>query len=617
MADKFLNTGKGEVNLTDGSVQIIAASLGAVDLQASKPVKTNATKQLVSGDLDITDITNLQSELIEKKELSFYEDDSARVNPPAGELKLYAKTDKRLYKLNDLGDEKQVGNVYSTGTSTNNHLVVWQGGSGDHIQDSGIHYNSVTNALENVEVLQNGLDEIILDGGNIQLITSNIAMKGTTDFYSNNITNVNTLNGITPSSIILDDGTTPMAATYIPSVAQDVATKQYVDDSSASGDFLRIDGTSTMAGDLKMADNNIELTSGANNSSIEPSAYLEIKDNNRVKLSKYTGGANYYEFPLTLDPFDPAIFRNYVEFDYQTEFKSSVLTESYLEVRGSQGLGPSNKGQKQLFIRHPNSTVSGWWLGGQAATPSTSDNDFFFQVVYSDGSTHYPGFISDSVNTNPVTQMNFTAQHRTYTELKYDDDMVGKLMIATGEYRNMLKLDAEVSTQASIQINDAHPIVIECNEIASKRVFGVCSGLEPENRTWSSGAFNSIYEKNSADNRVFVNGGGEGSILVIDGQTYENGDLLQSYYCYASKQSDDIIRSSSVAKITCSIDFDNIPMEDVRIFKGADSNNNPIFEDMLNPDGSVKQQPRYSVRTIELNGETRRVALVGCVYLMS
>ena len=58
-------------------------------------------------------------------------------------------------------------------------------------------------------------------------------------------------------------------------------------------------------------------------------------------------------------------------------------------------------------------------------------------------------------------------------------------------------------------------------------------------------------------------------------------------------------------------------MENVRIFKGADSNNNPIFEDVLNPDGSVKQQPRYSVRTIELNGETRRVALVGCVYLMS
>ncbi len=616
MADKFLNTGKGEVNLTDGSVQIIAASLGAVDLQASKPVKTNAVKQLVSGDLEISDITNLQSELIEKKELSFYEDDNARVNPPAGELKLYAKTDKRLYKLNDQGDEKQIGNVYSTGSSTNSHLVVWQGGSGDHIQDSGIHYNSNTHALENVEILQNGLDEIILNGGNIELVTSNIALKGSIDCYSNNITNVNTLNGITPTTILLNNGTTPMTGTYTPSVAQDIATKDYVDTNSTSGNYLKIDGTSTMAGDLKMADNNIEFVDGANNSSIEPSAFLEIKDENRIKLSKYTGNANFYEFPLILDPFDPAVFRTYVQFDHQTNFNAAAFAESYFEVRGTNG-NLNNINQQQLFLRHPNSTTSGWWLGAQWHTPSTSDNDFYFQVVYSNGATHIPGFIQDGVNTNPPTQMNFTAQHRTYTELKYSDDMIGKLMVSTGEYMNMLKIDAEVSTQASIQINDAHPIVVECNEIASKRVFGVCGGLEEEKRNFNSGLCVALYDKDISDNRIFCNGGGEGSILVIDGQTYENGDLLQSYYCYASKQSDDIIRSSSVAKITCDIDFDNIPMEDVRIFKGADSNNQPIFENVLNPDGSVKQQPRYSVRTIELNGETRQVALVGCVYLMS
>jgi len=617
MADKFLNTGQGAVNLSNGTVQIIASELGAVNLIPSKPVKTNATKQLVSGDLDIADITNLQSELIEKKELSFYEDDTTRVNPPAGELKLYAKTDKRLYKLNDQGDEKQIGNVYSTGTSTNKNLVVWQGGSGDHIQDSGITYNSATNALEGVEILQNGLDEIILDGGNIELLTSNIAMKAPTDFYSHPITNVGSLNGITPSSILLDDGTTPMTATYTPSVAQDIATKDYVDTHSTSGNYLKIDGTSTMAGDLKMADNNIKFVDGTNNSSIEPSAYLEIKDENRVKLSKYTGGANFYEFPLTLSPTDPAIFRNYVEFDYQTEFKSSILGESYLEIRGSQGLGPANVNLKQLFLRHPNSTVSGWWLGAQSHTPSTSDNDFYFQVIYSDGGTHIPGFIQDSVNTNPPTQMNFTGRHRTYMDEKYDDSMIGKLMVSTGNYMNMLKIGEECTNQSCIQINDAHPVVELCDEIASKRVFGVCGGLEEEKRNFNSGLCVALYDKNSSDTRVYCNGLGEGSVLVIDGQTYENGDLLQSYYCYASKQTDDIIRSSTVAKITCDIDFDNIPMEDVRVFKGADSNNQPIFENVLNPDGSIKQQPRYSVRTIELNGESRQVALVGCVYLMS
>ena len=301
MADKFLNTGKGEVNLSDGSVDIIAASLGAIDLQASKPVKTNAVKQLVSGDLEISDITNLQSELIEKKELSFYEDDNARVNPPAGELKLYAKTDKRLYKLNDQGDEKQIGNVYSTGTSTNNHLVVWQGGSGDHIQNSGIHYNSNLLGLEDVETLKNGLAQVDLaQNGQVDIITTQCNIKGTTDFFSNNITNVNTLNGITPTTILLNNGSTPMTGTYIPNVAQDIETKNYVDTHSTSGNYVKTDGTSTMSGDLKMADNNIEFVDGANNSSIEPSAFLEIKDENEEiikvdsssfwKLLEYGGG---------------------------------------------------------------------------------------------------------------------------------------------------------------------------------------------------------------------------------------------------------------------------------------------------------------------------------------
>ena len=66
MADKFLNTGQGAVNLSNGTVNIIAAELGAVNLVPSKPVKTNANKQLVSENLDIADITNLHSELSTK-----------------------------------------------------------------------------------------------------------------------------------------------------------------------------------------------------------------------------------------------------------------------------------------------------------------------------------------------------------------------------------------------------------------------------------------------------------------------------------------------------------------------------------------------------------------------
>jgi hypothetical protein len=63
MSNKFLNTSGGNANLSDGSVTIYAASIGANDLTASKPLKTNSLKQLISTNLEITDVNNLRSEL--------------------------------------------------------------------------------------------------------------------------------------------------------------------------------------------------------------------------------------------------------------------------------------------------------------------------------------------------------------------------------------------------------------------------------------------------------------------------------------------------------------------------------------------------------------------------
>ena len=544
MTDKFLSTSSGSVNLSDGTVDIYAKSLKSENLTAGMPLKTDGKKNIVSEYLTPSDIIGL--DLNTKTYLEFIK--GTGYVPEIDNIAIYAKLgESRLFARDGFSDDYQLGDVFSTGASTDKSLAVYQGAGGKHLTDSNITYNNNTSGLNNVEVIQNGTAEILLSQtGDITLAATNI--------YSN--------------------------------------------------------------GNLQMADNNIKFIDGANTSAIETSAFLEIKDENRVKLSKYTGGANFYDFPLILSPTDPAVFRNYVQFDYETEFKSSVLNDGHLEVRGSQGLGPASVNQKQLFIRHPNSTVSGWWLGAQSQTPSTSDNDFYFQVIYSDGGTHIPGFIQDGINTNPPTMMNFTGQHRTYTDEKYDDDMIGKLMVANGNYMNMLKIDEECTTQSCIRINDAHPVVELCDEIASKRCFGVCAGLEEEKRNFNSGLCVALYDKAEGDNRIYCNGLGEGSILVIDGVVYENGDLLQSYYCYGNKQSDDIIRSTTVAKITCDIDFDNVPTEDVKIYRGS-IDGVLQWDYLLNPDGSRTQQDRYNVKTIELNGESRRVALVGCVYMMS
>lgn len=69
MTDKFLGFGE-DSNLSDGSATLFGNTIGAANLLASQPVKTNSIKQLVSSKLDIIDINNLQSEIDDKVSLS-------------------------------------------------------------------------------------------------------------------------------------------------------------------------------------------------------------------------------------------------------------------------------------------------------------------------------------------------------------------------------------------------------------------------------------------------------------------------------------------------------------------------------------------------------------------
>ena len=62
--NKFLD--ESGANLSDGTAVIYAATLGAANLEPSMPVKTNATKQLISSRLDISDVTGLQTSLNSK-----------------------------------------------------------------------------------------------------------------------------------------------------------------------------------------------------------------------------------------------------------------------------------------------------------------------------------------------------------------------------------------------------------------------------------------------------------------------------------------------------------------------------------------------------------------------
>ena len=65
MTDKFLSSGRGAIaaNLTDGSQDIYINSCAIKNLTPSKTLKTNSISQLISSNLDITDISGLQARL--------------------------------------------------------------------------------------------------------------------------------------------------------------------------------------------------------------------------------------------------------------------------------------------------------------------------------------------------------------------------------------------------------------------------------------------------------------------------------------------------------------------------------------------------------------------------
>ena len=63
MANRFLGTSSNGINISNGSIDIIGASLSASNLSGSTPVKTNSLKQLISSKLDISDVNNLRVEL--------------------------------------------------------------------------------------------------------------------------------------------------------------------------------------------------------------------------------------------------------------------------------------------------------------------------------------------------------------------------------------------------------------------------------------------------------------------------------------------------------------------------------------------------------------------------
>jgi len=111
MSNKFLNTIGSNSNLTNGSADLYVNTLGLAGIpQTGKPLTLSASKHIQAGNIEIDDVTNLQTDLTLKNELTYTKSDT-HSNPPAGQVKTYFKTDGEFYKKDENGTETVFGSA--------------------------------------------------------------------------------------------------------------------------------------------------------------------------------------------------------------------------------------------------------------------------------------------------------------------------------------------------------------------------------------------------------------------------------------------------------------------------------------------------------------------------
>ena len=232
------------------------------------------------------------------------------------------------------------------------------------------------------------------------------------------------------------------------------------------------------------------------------------------------------------------------------------------------GSSSSDAMLKQLFIQHPmnygtgandnDNKDNGWWIGNQADAITATDGDLNFGCVRY-GTMHVAGIIQDSNGKEESITMNhttFTGQHRCIgnsgmTAAQYGA-MIGYIVRADGKYNNI----SDNGTSANI--NESLPVIELSDSDNDKRVFGVISSHEDNEREYQQGTFVSVYDIPKDDERVIINSLGEGAVWVtnINGNL-ENGDYITTSTAagLGQKQDDDILHSYTVAKITQDCDF--------------------------------------------------------------
>ena len=231
MADKFLGTGGGAINLSNGTANIYAGTLGAAGLDPSQPVKTNSLRQLISSKLAISDINNLTGIL-----------DNVLTNPFNGTFQVNDLETADTFSLNN--ELQKIDNfTASSATDTNitGNIALTGALKTSLIQSEASLSTNVILTEFNAEVngdsalyLRANDEAFFISGGFIEIessassiIIDNDIQISSTDLKINNKSVVSELGGKN-----LDTTLTTTQTSF--TLDQELITKKYVDDNAGS-----------------------------------------------------------------------------------------------------------------------------------------------------------------------------------------------------------------------------------------------------------------------------------------------------------------------------------------------------------------------------------------------
>jgi hypothetical protein len=266
----------------------------------------------------------------------------------------------------------------------------------------------------------------------------------------------------------------------------------------------------------------------------------------------------------------------------------------------------------------------------------TSDSGMRLYFRIDNNGSQFYSYISDRATDGGL---NFTGQHRNLMNTSIGTSQEGLIVSATNKIIN-------VNNSISPTINESLPYCVLSNTDNDKKVFGVISNKEDNNksRDYASGAFVSVYKKeNINEERMYINSVGEGAVWVSNKNgILEIGDYISSTTIpgYGGKQAELSLHNYTVAKMTCDCDFSltkivKQKLKTIQTSEGQeivyDTNGDPEYENILDPDGNVQMVYPYDTRFLQAdgtllvdqtdyetrlaNGESVYIAcFVGCTY---